>query len=175
MPLAIAPYTTANTLAAAAPELNGLWQLAPIPGTRRADGSLSRAEGASGTGVILLADTKLAQEGFQFASWWVSADTQARFALALESLMGSAARWPTANQEAFLRVKWTARQQEALLTQWADVDDIPQLPGNYITNRNLTFAFRAVVYNNRIPREVLNRYNKEINKEIQRKWEEFSQ
>ena len=174
MPLAIAPYTTANTLAAAAPELDGLWQLAPIPGTRGEDGQLSRAQGASGTGVILLANTKLPEAGFQFASWWVSGDTQARFALALESLMGSAARWPTANREAFLRVKWTGPQQQALLTQWADVDDIPQLPGNYITNRNLTFAFRAVVYNHRIPREVLNRYNKEINKEIQRKWEEFS-
>lgn len=174
MPLAIAPYTTANTLAAAAPELDGLWQLAPIPGTLTEDGRLSRAQGASGTGVILLSSTRQAEAGFRFASWWVSADTQARFALALESLMGSAARWPTANRDAFLRVKWTAAQQQALLTQWADVDDIPQLPGNYITNRNLAFAFRAVVYDHRIPREVLNRYNKEINKEIQRKWQEFS-
>ncbi len=173
MPLAVAPYTMANTLAAGAPELTGLWELAPVPGTRREDGSIDRSEGASGTGVILLANTRMPRQGFEFASWWTSSETQAQFALALESLMGSAARWPTANREAFLRIKWTDRQQEALLTQWEDVDDIPQLPGNYITNRNLTFAFRAVVYSNKVPREVLNRYNKEINKEIARKWEEF--
>ncbi|MHC1785750.1 MAG: extracellular solute-binding protein [Christensenellales bacterium] len=175
MPLAIASYVTANTLAAGAPELTGLWGLAPIPGTRRSDGSIDRSQGATGTGVILLANTSLPDQAFTFASWWTSSQTQAQFALALESLMGSAARWPTANREAFLHIKWTQQQQEALLTQWEDVDDIPQLPGNYITNRNLTFAFRAVVYNNKTPREVLNRYNKEINKEIQRKWEEFGQ
>lgn len=121
----------------------------------------------------MLATTGMPQEAFRFLSWWTSTETQAQFALALESLMGSSARWPTANREAFLRIRWTNGQQQALLEQWGDVDDIPQLPGNYITNRNLTFAFRAVVYNNKTPREVLNRYNKEINKEIQRKWEEF--
>ncbi|HSK69288.1 MAG TPA: extracellular solute-binding protein [Candidatus Limnocylindria bacterium] len=174
MPLAIAPYTAANLLASAAPELSGLWKLAPIPGTPRGDGSVDRSEGATGTGAIILAATRMPDEAFRFIQWWTSTPVQAQFALALESLMGSAARWPTANREAFLRIRWTGEQQEALLTQWDDVDDIPQLPGNYITNRNLTFAFRAVVYNNRTPREVLNRYNKEINKEIQRKWEEFA-
>jgi ABC-type glycerol-3-phosphate transport system substrate-binding protein len=174
MPLAIAGYTTANTLAAAAPELSGLWQLAPIPGIPGEDGSVNRSQGATGTGAIILGTSRMQQEAFTFISWWTSREVQARFALALEGLMGSAARWPTANREAFLRIKWTAAQQQALLTQWDSLQDIPQLPGNYITNRNLTFAFRAVVYQNQNPREVLGRYNKEINKEIQRKWEEFS-
>lgn len=71
-------------------------------------------------------------------------------------------------------MRWPRAQQQAILTQWAYVNDIPQLPGNYIINRNLSFAFRAVVYDNKIPREVLAKYNKEINKEIQRKWAEFS-
>lgn len=173
MPLAIAPYTTANLLAAGSPELAGLWQLAPVPGTVLPDGSISHAQGASGTGAIILSDSQLPEQAFAFISWWTSEEVQARFALALEGLMGSSARWPTANQEAFLRIKWTAAQQQALLTQWQALSDVPQLPGNYITNRNLTFAFRAVVYQNQTPREVLGRYNKEINKEIQRKWEEF--
>ncbi len=173
MPLAIANYTMANTLAAAAPELNGLWELAPVPGTRQEDGSINRAQGATGTSVIILAKTQQPQQAYDFASWWTSADVQAQFGLALESLMGSSARWPTANQEAFLRIKWTNAQQQALLEQWEHLSDIPQLPGNYITNRNLTFAFRMVVYNKGIPREVLHRYNRDINKEIERKWEEF--
>jgi len=173
MPLAIAPYTTANTLAAAAPELTGLWQLAPIPGMEEEDGNIRRAEGASGTGAIILSASQMPEEAFTFIRWWTSEEVQSRFAIALEGLMGSAARWPTANRDAFLRIKWTDAQQQALLTQWDALQDVPQLPGNYITNRNLTFAFRAVVYQHQVPREVLGRYNKEINKEIQRKWEEF--
>ena len=173
MPIAIANYTMANTLSAAAPELNGVWDLAPVPGTRLEDGSIDRSEGATGTSLIILADTRHPQKAYDFASWWTSSEVQAQFGLALESLMGSSARWPTANREAFLRIKWNDAQQKALLRQWEDLDDIPQLPGNYITNRNLAFAFRMVVYQKGIPREVLNRYNREINKEIERKWEEF--
>ena len=173
MPIAIESYTTANTLAAAAPELDGLWDIAPIPGTKKPDGSIDRSEGATGTGAVLIATSKEQAAAFAFISWWTGDDIQAEFGLALESLMGASARWPTANTGAFERMKWTLPQQKALLEQWEYVKDIPQLPGNYITNRNLSFAFRAVVYNKQNQREVLNKYNKEINKEILRKWAEF--
>ena len=173
MPIAIESYTTANILAAAAPELNGLWDIAPIPGIKQPDGSIDRSEGATGTGAILIAASREQEAAFKFISWWVSDETQAEFGLALESLMGASARWPTANIHAFERMKWTLGQQQALREQWKYVKDIPQLPGNYITNRNLAFAFRAVVYNKQNQRETLNKYNKEINKEIKRKWAEF--
>ncbi len=173
MPIAIESYTTANTLAAAAPELDGLWDIAPIPGVKQKDGTIDRSEGAMGTGAILIAASKEKAAAFEFISWWVSSDIQTEFGHALESLMGASARWPTANTAAFERMKWTLPQQKALLEQWKYVKDIPQLPGNYITNRNLSFAFRAVVYNKQNQREVLNKYNKEINKEIRRKWAEF--
>ncbi len=173
MPIAIESYTTANTLAAAAPELDGLWDIAPIPGTKKPDGTMDRSEGATGTGAVLIAASKEQAAAFDFISWWTSDDIQAEFGLALESLMGASARWPTANTGAFERMKWTLPQQKALLEQWNYVKDIPQLPGNYITNRNLSFAFRAVVYSKQNQREVLNKYNKEINKEILRKWAEF--
>jgi ABC-type glycerol-3-phosphate transport system substrate-binding protein len=173
MPIAIESYTTANTLAAAAPELNGLWDIAPIPGTKQPDGTVDRSEGATGTGAILIATSCEQEAAYAFISWWVSDNTQAEFGRALESLMGASARWPTANTGAFERMKWTASQQAALKEQWKYVKDIPQLPGNYITNRNLAFAFRAVVYQKQNQREVLNQYNKEIDKEIKRKWAEF--
>jgi ABC-type glycerol-3-phosphate transport system substrate-binding protein len=173
MPIAIESYTTANTLAAAAPELNGLWDIAPIPGIRQPDGTVDRSEGATGTGTILIATSREQEAAFKFISWWVSDETQAEFGQALESLMGASARWPTANIGAFERMKWTVSQQAALKEQWKYVKDIPQLPGNYITNRYLAFAFRAVIYLKQNQREVLNQYNKEIDKEIKRKWAEF--
>ncbi len=172
MPIAIDMYTTANQLAVAAPELQGLWDIAPIPGSML-NGELNRGEGATGTGAVIISTSKQQENAFKFISWWTGADTQTEFGLGVESLMGAAARWPTANIEAFQNMKWTSAQREALWEQWQFVQDIPQLPGNYITNRTLAFAFRAVVYKNNNLREVLNKYNKDINKEIQRKWEEF--
>lgn len=174
IPIAIETYTMANRLAAAAPELYGLWEIAPIPGTLREDGTIDRSEGATGTGAILVATSKEQESGYRFIDWWTSNEIQADFGLSVESLMGSAARWPTANKEAFESMKWSPSQQAALKEQWQYVTDIPQLPGNYITNRNIAFAFRAVAYNRKNAREVLNTYNKEINKEIKRKWEEFN-
>ncbi len=173
MPLALDQYTMANTLAAAAPELDGLWDIAPIPGIRREDGTVDRSCGAMGTGAVIMATSKQQDAAFKFISWWTSDETQAAFGLSLENLMGAAARWPTANKNAFIRMRWTDAQQKAILEQWKDVDDIPQLPGNYIINRSLSFAFRAVVYDDKVPRAVLAKYNKEINKEIARKWAEF--
>ncbi len=174
MPMALDHYTMANTLAAAAPELDGLWDIAPIPGILQADGTIDRSEGAMGTGAVVMATSKHQEAAFKFISWWTSDETQTTFGLSLENLMGAAARWPTANKNAFLRMRWTSAQQKAILEQWEYVDDIPQLPGNYIINRSLSFAFRSVVYDDKVPRAVLAKYNKEINKEIARKWAEFS-
>ena len=51
---------------------------------------------------------------------------------------------------------------------------VEEIPGNYYIARNLSFAFRAVVYSNKNLRDTLYEYNIEINKELARKQEEFS-
>lgn len=175
MPLIIESYTFANQLAAAAPELQGIWDFAPIPGMLKADGSVDCSQGARGTAGIILKDTTMPEQAFAFLQWWVSAEIQAQFGVELEGLVGSAARYPTANKMAFQKLPWSRKQAQALQAQWEYVKDIPQLPGNYITNRNLAFAFRKVVLQYANPRETLYQYNREINKEIERKWMEFGQ
>ena len=65
-------------------------------------------------------------------------------------------------------------QADSLSAQWEAVTDVPQIPGNYYITRNVSFAFRAVVYKNENERESLYKYNKEINKEIDRKRKEFN-
>ena len=92
----------------------------------------------------------------------------------IEQNMGAAARFPTANVAAFDQLPWTKTQADNLKEQWQAVTDVPQIPGNYYITRNVSFAFRAVVLKNQNERETLYKYNKEINKEIERKREEFS-
>lgn len=174
MPMAIMPYTQANTLNVSAPELKGLWAIAPIPGTVNEDGTVNNTETATGTAAVILGNTEQPDNAYEFLKWWISTETQGRFGVEIEQNMGAAARFPTANVAAFDQLPWTKTQADNLKEQWQAVTDVPQIPGNYYITRNVSFAFRAVVLKNQNERETLYKYNKEINKEIERKREEFS-
>ena len=175
MPMAVMPYTQANYLFGAAPDINGLWNFTPIPGTLQEDGSINRATTAMGSGAIMVRQPNNPNYDavWEFLSWWTSADAQAQFALDQENMMGAAARYPTANIEAFRRLPWLPSQMEVLMYQWEFVQEVPQVPGGYYISRNLSFAFRNVVYNFANERETLRRHNRDINNEIRRRRIEF--
>jgi ABC-type glycerol-3-phosphate transport system substrate-binding protein len=173
MPLAIENYTQFNMLTAAAPEINGLWDMAPIPGILLEDGTIDRSVAGSGTACIMLKKTKNKKEGWEFIRWWTSNETQARFGIQLEALMGPAARYPTANLTAFAQLPWSKEQRNLLTTQWADVFEIPQVPGSYYTVRSVTNATRESIFVNRDPREAILEHVARINEEIRRKRREF--
>lgn len=174
MAMAIMPYNQVNYLYSAAPELDGLWDIAQVPGTMEADGTINNVETATSTGCIGLGNTEHPQEVFEFLRWWVSEDTQAEFGIQLEQTLGIAARYATANLNAFERLPWEPRQAEILRSQRANTVAVEQIPGSYYIARNLSFAFRAVVYNKANLRETLYKYNIEINKELERKQREFN-
>lgn len=173
MPMGIVPYTMYNQLSVAAPELRNLWEMVPIPGTKMPDGTINRKEGANGLATIMLKGIKDKDAGFEFMKWWTSAEVQARYGSELEAVMGPAARYDTANTEAFTKLPWSKTEAEKLGDQWKLVWDIPQIPGNYYLTRSLSNAFRKVVYSHENPREVLFKYNEDINREIERKRTEF--
>lgn len=173
MPMGIVPYPMYNQLSVAAPELRNLWEMVPIPGTKMPDGTINRKEGANGLATIMLKGIKDKEAGFEFMKWWTSADVQTRYGSELEAVMGPAARYDTANIEAFNKLPWSKTEADKLSAQWNSVSDIPQVPGNYYLTRCLSNAFRKVVYRNENPREVLFKYNEDINREIQRKRTEF--
>ncbi|MBP5295140.1 MAG: extracellular solute-binding protein [Lachnospiraceae bacterium] len=172
--IGIMPYNQVNYLYSAAPELNGLWGMAPIPGTVQPDGSINNLETCSSTGCVALRDTKHPKEAFEFLKWWVGSETQAAFGVQVEQTLGIAARYATANVKAFESLPWEASQAEVMKAQREMTVAIEQIPGNYYIARNLSFAFRAVVYNKANSRETLYKYNIEINKELARKQKEFS-
>jgi ABC-type glycerol-3-phosphate transport system substrate-binding protein len=173
MPLGIQGYWMYNNLSVAAPELRGLWAMTPIPGTRQKDGTVNRAEGAAGEGAIIIKGTKDLDAAWAFLKWWTGADAQARYGQELEMLMGPAARYNTANTEAFSRLPWSAAEQALIKEQWQSVTEIPVVAGGYYTARNIDNAFRRVVQQMENPRDMLLRFNKDINDEIARKQQEF--
>ncbi len=75
-PIIISDYTTYNNLQVSAPDILGLWDFTQVPGTRREDGTVSRATGASGLADIIMSATKHPDACWEFLKWWTSAETQ---------------------------------------------------------------------------------------------------
>ena len=173
MPIGIASYETYNTLAVSAPEIRGKWTFALLPGTEQEDGTIDYTGATSGTSVMLMKNAKNPEGGWEFMKWWTNAETQINYAREIESILGAAARHPTANVEAFKQLSWTVEERDVLVKQWEHTVGVPEVAGGYYTGRNLENAFRYVVNNKTNPRETLDDYVRTINNEINRKRDEF--
>ena len=174
MPIAIADYTNYNMLQVFAPEIRGLWGFRPIPGTLHPDGTINNTAPTGGAAVIMMERANDKDAAWEFMKWWTSADTQTQFGRQMESLMGSAARHPTANLEAFSRMPWPVADYQNLRTQMESIKGIPQVPGGYFTPRQIRNAFYTVVELQNVgPREALTDVVRLINDEIRIKRREF--
>lgn len=169
MPLGLAPYSMYNTLSALAPELDGLWGMTPVPGTANEDGSVNRTVTSSGLASVLMAKAADKESGCRFLDWWTADESQTRFGLELEGLLGPSGRYSAANRKTAAALPWTADAFKALTEQWKSVTAVPQLPASYEVTRNVLNAFRSVVYNGDNERETLNKFAGYIDEEIARK------
>ncbi len=173
MPIGIAPYNMYNLLTVAGPEIRGLWDFTVVPGTPGEHGEIRREVASSGTSVMMLEQAKNKEASWAFMKWWTEKDTQIRFGREMESLMGAAARYPTANIEALEELPWPVKDYRNLEKQWQWVRAIPEVPGGYFTGRHLDNAFRKVVNLGENPREALYDHVSVINNEIAIKRLEF--
>ena len=177
MAMAVQSYNAYNQLASAAPEIRGLWAMAPIPGTLQEDDTVSRAEESTVTGCVILKKAEnrgVKEEALSFIKWWVSSDTQVEYGQALEASMGVAARYTPANIDALKQMGWTYTELEVLNEQISHLSALPVVPGNYVIARSLTSAFRAAVGGKYRPKRAIAIYNDTINDEITRKRTEFN-
>ena len=78
-----------------------------------------------------------------------------------------------ANIEAFENMPWRQRDLESILEQWKWVKDMPNVPGSYMTTRQLDFSWNQTVLENINPRIQLENATKDINRELTRKQIEF--
>ena len=177
IPIGVSDYNTFVQLKAAAPELEGLWGIRPLPGVKRDDGEIARwAPGAAQSAIMFNQSTKQDQ-AWEWLKWWTSAETQARFGNELEAMFGVSYRWNTANMEAVRQMPWTLEELAALEEQWRWLKDVPQVPGGYILERELSFAWNRVVIGtatgNQNPRQALQEADRNVRRELLRKQLEF--
>lgn len=143
-PIIISDYTTYNNLQVSAPDIAGLWDFTVVPGVLQADESILHTTGSTGLADIIMSDTEHPQECWEFLKWWTSAETQTLYGREMESLMGASARVATANLEAMGNLSWPVRDYKEIMSQFEQVQGIPQVPGGYYSWRNLNNAFYSV-------------------------------
>ncbi len=176
MPLAIAPYSTYNTFIVFAPEIKGLWEFTPVPGTIQEDGeTIDNTVPATVTCIMMMRNVKPenAFSAWTFMQWWTSAPIQSAFANEMEALLGPSAKQPTANIEALESMAWSKDELDNLKAQFNAVTCTPDFPGSYILTRYTSFAFTAVMNENADPVTSLQSYIVDINNELTRKRQEF--
>ena len=156
-----------------APEIAGLWGVAPVPGTEDENGNIDHTVSCGGVGCVILEQSRYKQEAWDFLRWWTDADTQIKYAQELESVMGVAARYPTANREAFQSLSWSKQMASVLKEQRNNIRGVRQVPGSYILSRYVTFAFQAVVNEGEESGKQIIEYTRQINHELDRKRREF--
>ena len=183
MPMVIQPYSQITYLQESAPELNGLWDVAPIPGTLdKETGVINRTEESGGLSACMIVEKALrvaknpeqqTKDAWEFLKWWTSADISAEYGNRIEMAIGSVARFTTSNLDAFEKIRWSSEEAAAIRSQRQWVRELPELVGGYYVGRNVVNAFRNVTNNGSNPREKLFYYNEEINGEIWRKRMEY--
>ncbi len=179
MPIGVANYATYNTLMVSAPEIRGLWDFTLIPGTEKVDENgetyIDRSDFITGSATMMIKqeDEITKQNAWEFMKWWAQTDTQVRFGREIEALLGSSARYATANYNAFSQLAWSADDIEVLMEQWQQTVGIREVPGGYYTGRHITNAIRKVINDKDDPRETVLDYAITINEELTKKRTEF--
>ncbi len=173
MPLGIAPYNMYMTLYSAAPEIQGRWKVALVPGTALEDGTVNHTVAGAGTGCCIIEKSEHKKEAWEFLKWWTSADIQTRYSNNVESILGMIGRIQTSNTEAFSKLAWKQEDLNVLLEQWEKVDEISEVPGSYYLTRAIDQAYWSVVNGERSAKDSVVKWSQMADEEIGRKIKEY--
>lgn len=179
MPIGIFDYTTYNTLTVSAPEIRGLWDMAIMPGTlvTAEDGTtyVDHSVHSQGACCMMIAtDSETTkQNAWSFMKWWTSTEAQVRFGREIEAVLGSSARYATANIAAIEQLAWSEEQLAVIREQMTWAVGFREVAGGYYTTRHMTNAVRKVTNEKTDARETLLDYSRTIDEEINKKRLEF--
>ncbi|HUM68311.1 MAG TPA: extracellular solute-binding protein [Chloroflexota bacterium] len=173
LPIGVSNFETYLKLLTAAPELNGLWAIDLYPATVLVDGSQYRYATGSAQAGIMFANTDQPDEAWQFMKWWMSTETQVDFQQQLILNYGLEYLWNSANLEAFAYSPIAQEHKDVILEQWQWLQEPVKLPGSYMQERELSNAWNRIVFDGVNPRVAIDSSIIIINREINRKMEEF--
>lgn len=178
VPLAIMDISYYNRLSISAPEISGKWGIGLVPGTIKEDGTIDHSIPVTTSSAAMIKSTveknNSQNESWEFIKWWVSPDVQTGYAREMEAVLGSSGRYMVANLESFDQISWPVEVSEVLDESLGWLREIRQVPGSYLTGRNLENAFYAVINDISLdPLDTLAGYVESLDVEITKKREEY--
>ncbi len=173
IPIAIGTMSEYLMFLHAAPELFGRWDIAPIPGTKREDGTIDRTSGGGVTSSMIFSQSDDKEAAWEFLAWWMSDETQLRYGTEIESIIGPEARWLSANVAAYRNMAWEPRHLAVMNEAFKWIRNPPNVLGGYYTGRHLNNAWTRTVLGGMNARDSLEAAVKEINRELERKNQEY--
>jgi len=173
IPIGISNFSTYLQLQVAAPELTGRWDIAPVPGTMGTDGVIRRDYSAASTCAMVFANTALPEEAYAFVKWWLSSETQIRYARDLQMRYGPEYVWNTGNHTAFSQMAYPLRHKKVILAQWEWQREALRHPASYILEREVSNAWIDIVTRGARFRPRIDDALLAANREMRRKLIEF--
>jgi ABC-type glycerol-3-phosphate transport system substrate-binding protein len=160
------------TLLNAAPDIQGLWSIALLPGVLT-DDVIDRSAPGAQTANMIFQKTDKADESWAFLKWWSSTAVQTQFSSLLLSTMGKEYLFNSANTEAFRNLNLASEDIEIILAQWEWLKELPKVPGSYQVELEISNLWNSVVLDRANLRVGLNDGIIKMNKEIVKKMAEF--
>jgi ABC-type glycerol-3-phosphate transport system substrate-binding protein len=174
LPIGIGDLGTYLLLSSAASELDGLWAMDLHPGYRDpVTNQINRSSATGAQGSMILANTNLPDDSWDFLSWWMSTPMQALFGQTLQSTYGKTYFWNSANLDAFAQSSMPQEYKSIVLQQWEFALEASRIPGTYMVERELSNAWTNIVFQGMNPRQAIDEAVRISNREIIYKMAEF--
>lgn len=173
VPIGVSNFATYLQLQVGAPELNGRWDIALVPGTEQEDGTICRYWSADATSVMIFSNTQKKDEAYEFLKWWLSSETQLEYANDLQMKYGSDYIWNTGNHVALEGMSYPLAHKKIILEQWSWQKEALRHPASYILEREVSNAWIAIVTQGDPFQARIDEATLASNREIMRKLTEF--
>lgn len=156
----------------AAPEIKGKWNVDLIPGTIRADGTISHESFMGGTTLGIARDAKNKEAAFKFLEWYLSDETQSKFTkMVPEKITG--AMVISGNTAATKALPIPEKDRLKFLEQLNISNAFSYFPGGAAVTRELEFAVHNVLQKKMTPEDALKIAAKSTDQELSRKQKEY--
>lgn len=174
LPIGISDYATYNLLVNAAPEIADSWKIALVPGVEDENGDVLRYSAGGAESTVLFKSTPEREaDAWEFMKWWSSEEVQTEYGQTLQISYGDEYIWNTANLEAYEALPWDSKDKKIIKEQSTWVMEAPRILGTYMLERELSNAYNDIVVNGKTLRIRVDKAVKVINRETERKLEEF--
>jgi ABC-type glycerol-3-phosphate transport system substrate-binding protein len=172
MPIGIANSASYIQLLIAAPEIKGNWDVANVLGNETEDG-IDYDYAVTSTASMIFKTSENKEEAFELLKWWLETDTQVDFANDLQTTFGKEYIWFSSNYEALKQLPLSSSHVDIILSQVAAATSVPNIPGSYFLEREISDAWSRVMYNGESLRNAVDTAIINADREIERKMTEF--